>query len=64
MRYTTWPSPAIRQTDREMGGKGAEQEQRGCRKGGSRLKRGEANEGRGKGTDWGEVTLEDMMPSS
>lgn len=33
VRYTTWPSPAIRQTDREMEGKGAEQEQRACREG-------------------------------
>lgn len=29
VRYTTWPLPAIRQTDREMRGKGAEQEQKG-----------------------------------
>lgn len=30
VRYTTWPSPAIRQTDREMGAwKGAKQDQRG-----------------------------------
>lgn len=26
LRYTTWPLPTIRQTDREMQGKGAEQE--------------------------------------
>lgn len=43
LRYTTWPSPAIRQTDREMQGKGAEQEQ----KGGSCLKQGQAKQNHG-----------------
>lgn len=52
MRYTTWPSPAIRQTDRKMEGKAAEQEQSACREG-AEARRGKRGNGRGinRGSD-------------
>lgn len=60
VRYTTWPSPAIRQTDREMGrGNKGRAWREGIERGGCRLKRDRANGRMEEG--W---MQEQRMPSS